>query len=66
MPGHESHDPNQDAADAVKQRGMDATVDLANEPGEQEGIVPNQAPSKPRPDDNHENADAGKPEDDQA
>jgi hypothetical protein len=43
-----TRDPSQDAADAVKQRGMDATVDLGKEPGEQQGIVPEQAPSKPR------------------
>lgn len=27
-----SRDPNQEAADAVRQRGMDATVDLGKEP----------------------------------
>ncbi len=32
----DSRDPNQDAANQVKQRGTDATVDLAKEPGEQD------------------------------
>lgn len=44
MPDHRSHDPNQDAADAVKQRGMDATVDLGKEPEEQKGV---QQPDEP-------------------
>lgn len=38
--GGGSKDRNQDAADQVRQRGTDATVDLGKEPGEQaaEGI----------------------------
>jgi hypothetical protein len=57
MPAHRgSHDPNQDAADAVKQRGMDATVDLGKEPGAQQGIAPEQEPSTPPPHHQGDNA----------
>jgi hypothetical protein len=43
--GGNSHDPNQDGADAVKQRGMDTTVDLTKAPSEQKGVQLEQGPT---------------------
>jgi hypothetical protein len=42
-----SRDPNQDAADQVKQRGMDSTVDLAQEPAAQDGVQQKQGEVTP-------------------
>jgi len=44
-----SRDPNQDAANQVKQRGTDATVDLGKDPGEQQGDGVAQEEGEPKP-----------------
>lgn len=49
MADDKSSDLNQDAADHVKQRGPDATVDLGKEPGEQQvdGVAQDEGEPKP-------------------
>ncbi len=43
-----SNDPNQDAANQVKQRGTDATVDLGDEPSGKRNVAVEQEDGDPK------------------